>query len=389
MLALHRKSVVVVYVRHRSTCPHRELESYPRCDCPKWLRYSVRGKQHRESAGTRAWSIAEARAQEKQKQLDSGEVGTAPTPQAAQPTIEQAAKTFITGKEGEGVGPSTIRKLKHQLGAFESFMTARSKFYASEITTQDIIEYRASWSSWKSGVTRQKAQSYLRTFIRYACRGDYREALLDALGKPVRLTREDKERLKPKPFTEAELKKLLAAVPKTFPDKISAARMTALIHFMVSTGVAIRDTIQLQRKNISDQGWLKIERQKTGKAVMQKLDPALHRELLAVLNGNPRYFFWSGDSLASSATTNWQHDLRTLMTDAGVWIKGNLSHRFRDTAVDFWLGVGCSMNEIAASLGDTVAIVEKHYADLASKRMEERLAKMPVRSWGEAGHERV
>jgi hypothetical protein len=29
------------------------------------------------------------------------------------------------------------------------------------------------------------------------------------------------------------------------------------------------------------------------------------------------------------------------------------------------------MTEIAAMLGDTVAIVEKHYADLASKRMEE------------------
>jgi hypothetical protein len=50
-------------------------------------------------------------------------------------------------------------------------------------------------------------------------------------------------------------------------------------------------------------------------------------------------------------------------------------------AVDFWLGTGCSMTEIAAMLGDTVAIVEKHYADLASKRMEERLARVPVRTW--------
>ena len=40
------------------------------------------------------------------------------------------------------------------------------------------------------------------------------------------------------------------------------------------------------------------------------------------------------------------------------------------------------MTEIAAMLGDTIAIVEKHYADLASKRMEERLSKISVRSWG-------
>ena len=43
--------------------------------------------------------------------------------------------------------------------------------------------------------------------------------------------------------------------------------------------------------------------------------------------------------------------------------------------MDFWLGQGCGLPEIAAMLGDTVAVVEKHYADLASKRMTERLAK--------------
>ena len=40
------------------------------------------------------------------------------------------------------------------------------------------------------------------------------------------------------------------------------------------------------------------------------------------------------------------------------------------------------MTEIAAMLGDTVAIIEKHYADLASKQMEERLSKIPVRPCG-------
>jgi integrase len=69
------------------------------------------------------------------------------------------------------------------------------------------------------------------------------------------------------------------------------------------------------------------------------------------------------------------------MQDAGLWIKGNVSHRFRDTAVDYWLGKGCNLTEIAAMLGDTVAVCERHYANLASKRMEERLAKMPRRSW--------
>lgn len=33
-------------------------------------------------------------------------------------------------------------------------------------------------------------------------------------------------------------------------------------------------------------------------------------------------------------------------------------------------------------LGDTVAIVEKHYRKMLSKRMADRLANVPTRSWG-------
>jgi len=119
---------------------------------------------------------------------------------------------------------------------------------------------------------------------------------------------------------------------------------------------------------------------------VQKLDDGLYQELLKVTNGNPKYVFWNGTSLPTSATGLWQAELRQVMKDAKLWIKGNLSHRFRDTAVDFWLEQGCDMTTIAAMLGDTVRTVERHYADLASKRMGDRLAKMPTRSWGaEAG----
>jgi len=102
-----------------------------------------------------------------------------------------------------------------------------------------------------------------------------------------------------------------------------------------------------------------------------------------VTNGNPRYVFWNGTSLPTSATGLWQEDLRQLMRAAALYEKGNVSHRFRDTAVDFWLGAGWTLDDIADALGDTVAVVEKHYKDLASKRTEKRLAALPTRSWTE------
>jgi hypothetical protein len=141
--------------------------------------------------------------------------------------------------------------------------------------------------------------------------------------------------------------------------------------------------IHLERSTLvaAKHGLLTIERRKTGRKATPRIDPALRDELLSVMNGNPRYVFWNGNSLPHSASGLWQTDLRRLFDEAGLWIKGNLSHRFRDTAVDFWLGEGASLTEIAAMLGDTVAIVERHYADLASKRMEDRLSKITARSW--------
>ena len=68
-----RKSNVVTFVRHANTCPHLKHESYPRCDCPKWLRWSRDGKQHRQSTGTRTWGTVEKAGAQLQQRLKAGE----------------------------------------------------------------------------------------------------------------------------------------------------------------------------------------------------------------------------------------------------------------------------------------------------------------------------
>ena len=373
---MKRPIAVTPFTRHRKSCPSADRgEFFPRCDCPKFLRYYLNGRLHRRPAQTRTWSVAEDNAAELQVSLQKGNPIIVRV-ETENPTIEQAVETFISGKGTEGLSKATLRKLRYQLGEFERFMSSRSKFYANEITATDVIEYRAGWISWKSGVTRQKAQQNLRGFLRFACTKNLPD-LLAAL-KPVRLSKVDKARLEPRPFTEKELKHLLAQVPVTFPHNGKASRMTALIHCMVATGLAIRDTVQLERSNIQD-GWLRIERQKTNKRVRQRLDSALVDELMAV--AHERYIFWDEAGEITSSVGLYQTDLRQLMQDASLWVKGNLSHRFRDTAVDFWLGQGCDLTTVAALLGDTTRTVERHYADLASKRMESRLAKTPLRQW--------
>jgi hypothetical protein len=254
-------------------------------------RYSRHGKQFRVPAHTRSFGTAEEKARELERRLNSGEVVSLPKPdQPKKPTVADKIET-------EGLSNSTRRKLKYQLGLFERYLADRSKFFPHEITTDDVIQFRASWK-WKSGVTRQKAQQNLRGFLRSACEGKQLEDILRVL-KPIKLTKEDAVRLKPQPFSDKELTTLIAQVPRTFPDDpTKQARVIALIHCQVETGLAIRDTVQLERGHIRG-GWLRIERQKTGRPVRQPLRPGLNDELLTVTNGNPNYVFWNGTSSQS------------------------------------------------------------------------------------------
>ena len=131
---LNRKPVVSVFVRHARTCQYEGKEFYRGCNCPKYLRYSAAGKQHRLAASTRSWAVAEEKAAERQAQLDAGQSGT-PIATAVQPTIEAYIQTYVLSKVGENRSNETVRKLRFQLGMFEKFMASRSKFYPTDITS--------------------------------------------------------------------------------------------------------------------------------------------------------------------------------------------------------------------------------------------------------------
>jgi integrase len=379
MSILPKAVSVKTYVRHKPTCKDiARGEFHQKCACTKWFRYSAGDKQHRVSAGTRTWSLAVLKAAELESRLNGNREESKSTGvTAARPSIEAQIQTFIAAKEAENIQGSTIRKLKYQLNLFLDFMSApnRLRTFCDEITAQDVLDFRNTWE-W-GDLTRIKAQQNLKGFLNFVRNSDAAHAL-----KTIKETKEGKKRRKPKPLSESDIVALLKQARKLPQPK--ADKMSALIRCMVSTGLSIIDAVQLERAALERAGKtkvLKIERQKTGKSATIPLNAELLKELLAVLNGNPTYVFWHGAALADSETKRLQGEMRELMRDAGIYIEGNVFHRFRDTAVDFWLGAGWSMTDIAVALGDTTAIVERHYKDWASERMEARLSKLPVRSW--------
>jgi integrase len=366
-----KKPEVVIFVRHAATCPHSSLEAYPRCQCVKWLRWTAHGRQHKVTAGTRVWSVAEEKRAEQQKTLDAGK-SLKPDLPSNEVTLAKAVSNFLQSKEDVHVQEVTLRKLRAQLGLFEQFMTTRGKLFAREVTPQDVLDFRSTWR-W-SDLTKIKAQQNLRGFVRFACDGN-RSKILDALGT-IKETKEGRRNRQPKPFTKDELATMLRHTKRP--------RTKTLIKLMVSQGLAGIDCVQLERRAVevaAKTGILEVERQKTGKTQRAKIDPTLCTELMAVLNGNPRYVFWHGENIPDSEVKLLRKEIREVMTAAGVYQKGDVLHRFRDTAVDIWASLGWSTDDMARGLGDTVAIFEKHYKAWASQRETERLKGLPTMTW--------
>ena len=373
---LHRKPVVTIFVRHAGGC-HLEGKNFARgCDCPKWLRYSLAGKQHRDNAQTRSWAVAEEKCAEKQRQLDNPKRAVASTDDpSTDRTIKQYVDAFIKDKQTNNVGEDFVGALRSQLSRFESFFADRGKVYPASLTRHDISDFRATWAETWNPLKRSKAQTNYRAFVRFCSRGD----LLDAFTK-IKYSQS-----KPKPLTQQQVKKLLEQIPKTFADSPEkTTRVTAFVKTAISLGPACIDVVALEREAVqkATNGVVRFERRKTGRIATPRIDGTLRKELLALSDG--LYLFWDGKGLLDTAVKAWADDVRRLFKDAGLYTKGDLTHRFRDTAVDFWFSEGCNSTDVADMIGDTVAIIERHYKDYCSKGRESHIAKQPARPWEQA-----
>ncbi|HWO38269.1 MAG TPA: hypothetical protein VNO32_56570, partial [Candidatus Acidoferrum sp.] len=82
------------------------------------------------------------------------------------------------------------------------------------------------------------------------------------------------------------------------------------------------------------------------------------------------YYFWNGESTLASLTDLYRdHHLRRVFTAAKV---SGTPHMFRHTFVHVLLNEGLSMRDVAAAIGDTVRITERHYGKW-NVREQERL----------------
>jgi integrase/recombinase XerD len=177
---------------------------------------------------------------------------------------------------------------------------------------------------------------------------------------------------------------LLKTIPNEFRD-LTAKRIHALVRLMRHSGLAIRDTVILERAELQNQkGVYRIvtSRQKTGTHVSVPIPPDVAKEVLAVanMNENPKYIFWNtGTGTERTIVTNWQSDLKKLFVTAGM--PSGHSHQLRNTFAIGLLQNGVPLEEVSKLLGHTsIKTTEKHYSPWVTAR-QERLDSLVMGTW--------
>ena len=374
--------LITVFVRHSPGCKYAGDEFCKRCNCRKHLRWTQNGKQHRRKAGTRSWTEAE----DVKRRLEDHLAGRAPATLYNAVPLGTAVGVFRADKENQGLTRDVLNKYERELTRLEGFAAKNDVFTVQGLTRELLISYQADWPVlYPSSNTRSSVQARLKNFLRFC----YDSKYLDRVPRLSSIKVDEPPTL---PLTAKEYAHLLATIPDTFtghhcfaPDKPRKVR--AFVQLMRWSGLAISDAASLQRSESQyDNGQrlhrIVTSRQKTGTHVSVPLPHDVAKEVLAVLNGNPRYVFWSGNGLVSSTVTHWQDDLRKLFKAAGITSAGNmLSHRLLDTfAVDL-LEKGVPLEEVSKLLGhESIKTTERSYAKWVKGR-QDRLDSLVSATW--------
>jgi integrase len=344
-----------LYRRHTPKCPHKTKgQAHTKCSCPIWCYgQGNEGNQIRESLKTRDWQRAIRRA----AKLESPDA----------PRFKPIADT-VKGFEQhiQSLEPSTQRKYMNVLRQFCAYCEGAGLEDLAEITVDSLDGYRASREL--SRTTAQKELETLRQFFGY-CRD--RDWLKDNPARRIKSARN----IKPSdvvPYTSEEIARILGACDFIGRADYERRRARAMVLLLYHTALRISDVATLARDRLRD-GQIFVRTLKTGGMVYLPVPAELQTALEALpdprgAGSEPRYFFWNGITSKRAVVGIAERTMAAVFKKSKV--PGAGAHRFRHTLATRLLGIGASLEDVADILGNSPAIVRKHYAKWSQQRQQ-------------------
>ena len=346
--------MLTIYRRHRKTCKQRmEGRDYRRCLCPIWVDGSLNGIEMRKSLRLRDWQGAQELVR---KWEAEGQRIEKPKPL----TVKEVCDKFLADAEARNLREPTLYKYRLLFRQLQEFAALHGLSHITNFDVDAARRFRASWPN-KNIAARKKLEAF-RALFRFVHESGWIPTNPTTPLKPPKITEPPTA-----PFTKEEVTSILKACD-SYPDKVNAVRLRALVLLLRYSGLRIRDAATLSRNRIQGDK-LFLYTAKTGTPVYCPLPPFVVEALNAIPE-RTAYFFWTGNSTPKTAAGVWQESLKRLFILAGV-PEGH-AHRFRDTFSVGLLLAGVPIERVSILLGhQSVRITEKHYAPWVRERQEQ------------------
>ncbi len=355
---MQNRFVLTLYRRHNDVCPHLlKGRRWTKCACPVWVQGSLGGESIRRALDLTSWTAASELIHSWEA---AGEIGTRRT---EAPSVNEAVARYIEACE---VKPQTLCNTTHALKKlFLPFCDRKGLCRLRQIQLGDLLEYKKSLTHYAATTRRAKLEQ-VRAFFRFCQQSGWISLNpADALELPT------PESAEIRTFEPDELLGMLAAA-ESFTTKgrygvANRKRIRAMIYLLRFTGMRISDASTRARKSVAD-GAVQFRTRKTGSTVWCPIPPHAIAALNESVSDSPDYYFWNGRQNPISAVKIWERTFVGVFAKAALPTDKRFLHLFRHTFATDLLTKGASLEDVATLLGNSVKVVEKHYAHLVLSR---------------------
>ena len=300
----------------------------------------------RESMETANWDRARRRMAELESEL-AGDRVRKPVP--------EAAEAFLSARSIE---PSTERKYRRIMERLKAFAATRGLGTMDRITVGQLDAYRLTRKL--SALSWSKELQLLRTFFGFCMKRKWCEenpaSDMDMPPDPKPKPRE--------PYTSEEITKILAACQTFGKGAYERLRAHAMVLLMRRYALRISDVAIMERDRIRN-GEIFVNAMKNGASLWLPLSGDVKQALELVpfpagAGADCKYYFWSGLGSRDGHVKTVGRTMQAVFRKSGV--VGASAHRFRHTLATEILVNGGTIEDAANILGDSPAIIRKHYA---------------------------
>ena len=385
---------LILYRRHRKECEggypedHRTSQieenrkGAKRCACLIHVSGTIAGHFKRKQTGTHLWDEAREITDAWSAAGSWDTKKPKPVVISQEPpsiTIVEATDAFVAQRKQRGLAKATEGKYATFVKQLRAFTDSKGYVHMRQLTLPDMDAFYAGWKDNKRAKARKLNK--LKTFVKFSLR---RKWITEDITIDLEPPEGSSIPANKSPFTDDELHRILAACDQIggpIPAGPGHRDWTGedlkdFILVMVYTGLRISDVATFDTSTRLQGNDVFLRMHKTRKELFTWIPDWLVVRLKDREQRNgPRIFALSKSNSLSVQTERWRLKLAKVFALAGEFSEKPVPHRFRHTFVRILLEKGVPVGDVAELIGDTEAILRKHYARWMPSR-QARLTKI-------------